>query len=410
MTIKRLDSLLDAALWIAAILLVVGSWFMAEKLTAPEYEPVPSDFAISYTFETSDGDRVESAYGLAWYHKSFSAPVPVAYDQQYGRMATFKDEYVEKYRAMMSPSEYPGFWYRMFWVWFILLSVACVAIVIILGPMLRDWILCTQIKKNPKFTDCTYFLFSSRSDSTTKAIRKLVPGCAVKYLRDNKRTLEKRFNERFYKLIMDWMNVIVHTASTSIPFEYRFENKLKSHEEYIRGLLSYWNSRRGIDPKADDYIEELNARLNNNKYVPIPKIKDSDTYERSVVKQINKLFTEVMGTEIFSFHTDSIEDILHARFKGIKPENRIYVTITLQNSLNTFTWSGQAWSGYYFPGIEIAFTISHYVDVKERILWSKTLTPKCTYRAKESDFSETALYTRMVVETVDSFTETLKES
>lgn len=402
MTIKQLDNVLDVSLWGIAIILVVLSWFVAEWITAPEYEPVTSEVAIPYSFETDDGDRIESTYGLAWQHKGFSSPVPVAYDPEYDKMVQFKEEYVESYKAQMPESEYSGILYHMFWVWFLILAIGSCVLVIWLGPNIRDRILCNHIKKSPKFLDCTYFLFHDRSAATEAEVRKLVPAAAASYISANRYSLERRFSPMFFNLMMNWMQVIKSTASTTLNYTYRFQNQLTDQKSYLNSLIHYWDSQRGIDPNADACKESC-ERMLQKQYVPMPAISDSGTYAHSVTGQLKKLFTEIMGAEVFSF--SAVQQISNMHYP-----NRIYVTTRLLNTTEGFTWSGEAWQGYIFPGIRIVFTISHYVDGKEVVLWARDLPPKCNYRAQDSEFSEKNLYTNMVVQTIDTFTENLKKT
>lgn len=62
MTIKKIDSNFDIALWIIFLALCVGSWFLSEKICAPEYEYVDNPIVKAYTFNSPDGDVVESEY------------------------------------------------------------------------------------------------------------------------------------------------------------------------------------------------------------------------------------------------------------------------------------------------------------------------------------------------------------
>lgn len=401
MTIKKLDNYLDFSLWLIAIVLIILSWFVAKWITAPDYEPVISDVAIPYSFEKDDGDRIESTYGLAWQHNSFLSPVPVAYDPEYDKVASFKVEYLEIYKAKMPESRYGGILYHMFWIWFLVLAIGGCVLVIWLGPKVRDRILCNRIKKSPRFLDCTYFLFHDRSASTIAEVRELVPATASAYLLDNKKVLEEKFSPAFFELIMNWMQVIRSTTSTTLTYTCRFQNQLIDHIAFLKERVNYWDNQRGIKPNADTYKEEW-EKLLENKFVSLPPISDSSTYTRSVTEQLKKLFAEIMGSEVFSF-------CAAPQISNIHYPNRIYVTIRLFNARNIFKYTGDSpLKEYSFPGIKIEFTISHYVDGNERVLWSRVLPPKCTYRCQPMEFDVNDLYANMVVHTIDTFTENLK--
>ena len=122
-----------------------------------------------------------------------------------------------------------------------------------------------------------------------------------------------------------------------------------------------------------------------------------------VSSELKKLFVEVMGEEVFNFEACSGEYASAVKIPGV-----IFVTTTVENSLNTFTWSGKGYLNEHFPGVAVRFTIYHYLNGQKKILWNKYLKPKCTYKAKEDALVIPELYKNMVEETIRSFPESLK--
>ena len=100
-----------------------------------------------------------------------------------------------------------------------------------------------------------------------------------------------------------------------------------------------------------------------------------------------------MGEQVFSFEAYSLH--LHPELK---------VDLELTNSLNWFTWNGSGHSGESFPGIDIKMTISR----KGKELWSKYLSPKCTYTAEENDMVVSDFYENMIRQTISTFAEVVK--
>lgn len=406
MTCKKLDQILDATLWLIAIALVIVSWFSAESLTAPDYEPVKSAYHEEYQYEKEDGERVTGYYDLAWEHKSvFKKPLPVIYDSSRNLAYNIKDEYIEQYRAMMPPSEYSGFWHRMFWGWFILFSVICCVIVIMWGPDVRDHILYSWFRKqpSPKFVDLTYFLYYDRKDSIAGKIRAMVPAAATKYISEHRTEMERKYSPEFYNIIMRWMTMIRATGSTSIPFCYSFVNNLVQQQTFIDTCLEYWESRRGIDSYADNNIAVLKANKKKD-FVTIPKISCTDTIRNSVVNQLKSMFAEILGNPIFNFY------ITPDYMKSFYKNNLIIVETLLINEIDrTFTTKAARYENQTFPGIRIKFTV-YYAENGQRVpLWSKYLDPVCDYSAPEDDFNANDLYGRMVINTIDTFVETMKK-
>ncbi|MEZ3591587.1 MAG: hypothetical protein K1V84_11165 [Muribaculaceae bacterium] len=408
MNCKKLDNILNVGLWIIGIGCIIGSWFLAEAITAPHYELANSSYHEKYQYEKEDGERAVSFYDLAWEHKSvFTKPLPVIYDSERDIAFRIKEEYIEQYRAMMSPSKYSGFWHRMFWVWFIVFSVICCYVIITYGPVLRDRILYLWLKHNaaPDFVDLTYFLYHDRNEAVADKVRKMVPEAASRHIEAHKLEMMMNYSPTFYGIINRWMDIIRATGSTSIPFYYTFNNQLKPQGEYLDELERYWESQRGIDSAADGMIKII-KNLKMKDYVTIPKIVCTDAIRESVVGQLKKLFSDILGNPIFNFY-------IRSDFDRVFRQNRRYISVntTLLNAGNNgFTTKAISYSAMTFPGIRIIFTVDYVVNGNVTTLWRKELPPKCEYCAPEDEFNERDLYNRMVINTIDTFVETMKIS
>ena len=103
MQLKKLDKTLDGILWVLFLALAGVALWWTISIKAPKLEYVESE-KIPYVYTADDGGKYNSYYQLAWYHEKFHKPVPVAADPNNGRMVTFKEEYVDEYKAMMTPS------------------------------------------------------------------------------------------------------------------------------------------------------------------------------------------------------------------------------------------------------------------------------------------------------------------
>lgn len=410
MKIKRIDQLLNVSLWVIFLLCVALSWVVADKISAPDYELAESEYAEPYTYETDEGERVTSTYYLAWYHKkSYVNPDLVVYDPSNGRAEFFKPEYLEKYKAMAAESNYKGLWHHLFWVWFIVLSLGFGIVICLYGPDLRDKILARILRgRRDQFLELSYFMFDTdRCASARQQVRAMIPSAAKQYILKNHYYLSRKFSEKFYEVLVGWFNVIARTGSTTIPYTYQFENHLTQMQSYIEFLIKYWDTKRGIDPKADDNINYL-RKLQEKKYVTIPTITEDRSYETSVTNQLNKMFADIMESEVFTFKAQSgYASALH----GVGRREKVVVKTALYNDVSkSFTWSGSSCSGMVFPGIRVFFTVDIVRGDDVTNLWRGDLEPVCNYTSKDEDFSESDLYSNMIVHTIDTFVSTMKKA
>lgn len=394
--IKKLDKRLTTVLWIVWVVLVVASYFLAVKLTAPKYEIVNPEDAVEYTFETEDGDRVESVYYFAWQHDFLQSPKVVFRDDKYDKTVGVKDEYYQSVVSKIDKSKYSGIIYHAKWIWFGLFFILSSILVAVYGDKLRDRFICNKIKKNPDFLSCTYFLYDGRSESTKKEIQSLIPKVAGSYIDSRKVELQKQFSPALYQLVSIWLGTIKYSGSTTILYRHIFKNELVNQKEYLKRLINYWDRKRGIDPKAEEYIE-YDKGLLNKEFVDFPILNNKNSYTSSITKQLNELFTKVMGSEIFKF-----EDSL--LISGITVET------TLENAVKYFSWSGSSYSGKDFPGIKIRVSVLNSFGKsgdKREVLWSDVLSPVTTYTVSDDDFKVEDLYSNMIVQTLDTLSKEL---
>lgn len=410
MKIKTLDKILDVCLWVIFGFCVLASWFIAKAITAPDYELVNTDFTMEYEFQTDDGERVNSVYQLAWEHVNvYRTPIPVAYDSKYKKVVYFKEGYIEKYKAIMPESKYIGLHRHVFWVWFIGLSVIFGIILLIYGSNCRDWILYYRIKNGDvSFLDMSFFLYNTdRNDKVRVKVMALVPRAAEKYVRDNRYSLSRKFSPNFYNVLIKWLEVIASTGSTTIPYEYVFENKLIQMQEYLKNEINYWDTRRGVNPNADAIIRNL-CNKQTKDYVTIPHLCELPSYRTSVTEQLKKMFADVMGAEVFTFQPSST---FNSQIYALRSGSRVVVRTMLCNDADrTFTWGGSAYQGMKLPGIRVIFSVDIVKGGTTTRLWEGNLQPVCNYTATDANFKLEDLYNNMVVHTIDTFVSTMKKS
>ncbi len=410
MKIKQIDRLLDISLWVIFLLCVLLSWKISKKITAPDYELAESDYSEQYTYETEDGERITSTYYLAWYHKKcYIHPDLVVYDPSNGKVQYFKPEYIEKYKAMASESNYTGLWRHIFWVWFIGLSLVCATIIVVFGQDLRDKILvCILRGRKDQFLELTYFMYNTgRCSSARSEVQAMLPAAAKQYVLENRYNLSRKFNEKFYNVLIGWLNVIVRTGSTTIPYTYKFENKLIQMQPHLDYCINYWDKQRGIIPNADNIIKQLRDMKSKN-FMEIPTITENDSYKTSVTDQLKKMFTEIMGSEVFTFQADLG---YLAEIDALRRGERVVVKTVLYNDeYNTFTWSGTSCKGMTIPGIRVFFTVDIINGNEVTNLWKGYLPPVCNYSTKDDNFSALDLYNNMITHTIDTFVSTMKKA
>lgn len=401
MNIKKLDSVLDWCLWGIAILLIGACWWGAGKMTAPDYERIDSEVRFPYNYETKDGETIESSYELAWSHSGYS-PALVAHDFTNGKTVEIKEEYLAEYKEQATPSAYRGWWRHVFWVWFIVLVIIDICLVYRYGQELRDRILFPKIKDNPTFENCTYFLFHDRYAHESD-IKRMLPYSAPQYIKNKKKELEATFSPTFVSLIVELLESVVAQQSTEIKYHYSFSNELKPQYEYLENLQNYWRTQLGANPKAQENINIIET-LKQQRYAAFPDFGGADEYASSVTEQLNKLFKEIMGSEVFKFSA------YHFTFaEAFKCPGMLFVSTRLLNTPRDFSWSGSNVS-CMFAGIDVVFSIYAYENREKKMLWNHILTPECNYRATDEDFSEAALYKNMVHTTIGTFAENLKKT
>ena len=399
MTLKAIDHLCDYALWLLFALLALLSWFGAESLTAPEFDTPETDFSSDYTFIAPDGDRVYSTYTLAWHYTAFSSGTAVLYDKQYDRYYDIKTEYYSEMEAKLPPSRY-GWWQNMFWVYFIVLAIVSALAAYCGGGYIRDFILSRIALKHDKFEDSAYFLHGDRFCGTD-AVKKNIPRQLSRFVALNSDKWERKYSPSFYRLIMKMLSSIARSGDTEILFIFSFFDDTKQHADFLKELSAYWASRIGSDPKAEEHRDYIDS-LRNTRYEKITVNVSAETICGNVSRQMNDLFTEIMGGEVFRMEAGKS---LLANY--VKTPGQLFVVARACNSLKTFDWNGS--SRDKIPGVRLLMSIYHYVNGQKVVLWEQYLEPVCTYTASDEDFSLAALYEDMIKETINTFTKSLKK-
>ncbi len=401
MKLKTIDKVFDWSLWVIFILLVVCSWGVATALEAPSFEVVNTDVKFPYEYTTKDGNRVKSFYKLAWYHEQFSTPKIVAYDPNSGLCQTIKDEYIEEYKAMMPKSQY-SFWNRCFWLLFAVFVVVSALLSYYVGGFIRDMVLYRITIRRNTFTDCAYFLYHNRR-CFKKQVRQNIGKTIDNYITTQSHLLYKKYVPSFADLVIDLLTEIKQQQDTRVRFYYTYLDNTKKQVDYLKELSLFWHSQIGKNDKAEQFLEDINI-LRQKDYVDFSLTASGSDFVGIVSDELKKLFSDVMGGEVFNFYACKADFAAVTKMPGA-----IFVTTTIENSLSTFSWAGGGYSKQSFPGLSVLFTIYHYQDGKKIILWNKYLTPKCTYKAEADSLDIDDLYKNMITETIRSFPESLKK-
>ena len=395
MTIKQLDKNQNICLWVIFGILAIGCFFYSNSFKAPKFEPVESSVKMPYVYSSEDGERYDSYYTLAWMHKNFKKPQVVAYDLNNGNHTTFKAEYVNEYEAMMPKSEYP-FHTRWTLAIFGLLTLVAGGITCIGGGYVRDSILCREIEKNKKFTDCSYFLFHNRFGHEEK-VKSFIGDCIGTYIDERSPELYKAYRKDFADLLVYILRDIQKRNTTEISYKLRLVDKTISQPEYLVNLKNYWKSKIGTEENAESNIAHIDALL-LKKYLDIDMCTKTNDIKLEVNEQMNKIFTDILGNEVFKFRGEE-----YLPFNHTPASNCLYVDIIVLNTVQSYTWSGnEIPKDTSIPGISVVFKLYHYLDKQETLLKRRELDSVCDYTASEGVFSVSAMYQSMVVGAIRS--------
>lgn len=397
MEFKKLDKKIDLYLWIVFLLLCVASWCAAYHLKAPDIEIVNLE-SVPYTFTDEEGVTVESNYKLAWLHKEFTSPEIIFYDPIYKNKATVRDEYLPKIQAEMPSSRYKEFYHRWFWVILPVLIVLSAITVYFGGGAIRDNIMYRKLINNPNFKDCSYFLFTDRI-AKSKDAKLLIPSTIGKYINTKINDLNKRYNETFVNLVKKMLEAIKKYQSTEISYSIKYKHNFVPQKEFLKEMLNIWEKRLEVDSMAPEICQKLKFQIEKWEFIEIESDVTAADLSPIITFQLNKLFKEIMGEEVFKF-TNNIADDLTFHPQLVEP-HELHVSINARNDIRTFTWSGEEMRDKNVPGVHIQFTISCYINGKETILWNKSLSPVSTYRAEVFDAKK--FYNHMIKETVNNF-------
>lgn len=401
MTTKKLDKALDVCLWIVFGLLVVASFLFSNSFKAPKFEVVETDIKIPYVYYSDDGEKYDSFYVPAWKHEAFSRPKVAVYDPRNGKNAEIKPEYVEDYKAEMPESAYP-FYTRWTWGIFALLAAAAALFTYFVGGFFRDMILYLKLKSNPTFENCAYFLYEDRIGFKS-SVKKLIGHNIGVYIKTKSQELYKKYREDFAGLLIHILNNVRYSNDTEVLYYLSYNNLTTDQKTYLTRLRSYWDGMIGKSSNAEENILKINQLLEMT-YLPISLLINEHDIYSAVDRQLNKLFTGILGSEVLKFNAAE-----HRYAKAAKLANKMFIDINVRNHSRYFTWSGSAVpAGTSIPGLEIEFKIYHFVNGTEKVLWDKYLVPVCTYQAKDDEFAASELYKKMVIQTIETFDQSEK--
>lgn len=395
MKLKKLDNILDRLLWVVFFVLVILSFYVTWSIKAPKLEYVESE-KIPYVYTSNSGEKYNSYYLLAWQHKAFSRPQPVAADPNNGNVMTIKTEYIEEFKAKMPESKYP-FYTRLTWLWFGLLVIISALLTYLGGGATRDLILYLKLKSHANFEDCAYFLHEDRI-AFKESVKRLIAYNVGEYVKKKSDEIKTKYRPDFANLLIKILKDVAINSDTVVPYYLTYRNNTKDQKSYLAELRSFWDKRVGKDPKSEDIIRNINTLL-ENEYLSINLLLSESDVATAVSRQLDKLFVEILGGEVLKF-----EGYTLGKHNIFKPEGKLFIDINVTNHSNSFTWNGNAVpKGTCIPGVQVEFKIYHYVNQNQTILWNKYLVPRCHYTAKDSEFSTSELYKDMVISTIDSF-------
>lgn len=392
MKVKQFDNRFDVLLWALFIILLFPCWKLADKITAPKYERNNKDITIEYSFTKDDGSHVNSKYELIWGHEGYSPRLKFR-DFQYDRTADVADQYLNEYLATAAPSAYPHWWQHIFWWMFGGLAVIDALTICFAGQWIRDQLLYRKIVKNPQFVDCTYYLYHVRF-AHVDDVKRLLPLGASKYIESKIPELQKKYSQDLVSLVYRTLCTVVAQKSTQIKYYLSFKNSLKNQNDFLEDIQKYWYSRRGADPKAQQYIDDL-EKYKKERFEPFPQFSENEFHE-NVTRELDEIFKKVMDSELFKF-----EAYKHPFATALKIPGIIFVDVTLMNSESSFTWSGDK-AVDKFAGIRVKFSIYIFRNKEKVILWEKILPPSCNYTSTDEDFKPEHLYRNMVITTIDT--------
>lgn len=399
MKLKQIDKVFDYCLWGVFALAVIFSYLKKDAFSAPKFEIANTEYTLPYQYETEDGERINSCYYLAWKHDGFAfSPDVVAYDPSNGKWSEFKDEYIDENKAKMSESKY-SFWQRIGWVYFGIYVILSALIVYFVGGWIRDFILYNIVKKRNTFADASYYLYENRRGFTSE-VKKILISHIDEFIAVKQKELSAIYQPNFVHLIGQILTTIKETGDTRVKFYYSYFNNVEPQQEFLKKLAIYWESQIGKEPDAEKTRDAVNE-LRQRSYTDIKIKTDASDCAPIVTSELKKLFTKILGGEVFNF-----EAYQSAYATASHKPGHIFVTTTIRNTVSRFTWSGTEVSGKSIPGLTITFQIYHYVKGQKIILWNRVLSPVCTYKAENLDLAD--LYENMITETIKSFPDSFK--
>lgn len=399
MKAKTLNSLLIIILIVLGVVACYFEYKWVKSFTAPEFELVNSDITEKYTYSTNDGDSRQSVYNLAWHHQQFKKTRAIFFDKSNGKWANIRDEYYDDIYAQMPPSRYGGWYRHCMIVWIILLFAATIAVLYFGGLPICDSILYLKIKANPTFEECGYFLFGDRTRAHSDKVKSWLPYTATTYIQSKITELQLQYSPSLVALVLQMLQTVSSSASTNIPFVLKIIDNTTDQHSYLESTIKYWESQIGINPEAENNIKLCKSYLKET-YYDIPKyLLTGDNMAYHVKSELEKLFTKIMGSEIFKF--DAYAPGGYLQLRGLIP---IEVDIT---ALNTTNYSTVSVRSLVFPGISFRFEIYKNVGGQRQRLWSAYLPYICKYTFNTDDFSEETLYRTAINQTLSSFTDVI---
>ena len=221
-----------------------------------------------------------------------------------------------------------------------------------------------------------------------------LPQTAPAYIIAKRAELEKKHSPQLVSLVISTLYAIARQHSTDVKYFYTLKNAVEPQLTYLNDLLEYERTQRGVDPEAQEMIDFIEERK-KAQYVGFPDFGSEDEYQPTLTGQLNKIFTNLMGSEVFKF-----EACKSTYAEATRKEGMLFVDIVLKNTTSRFTW-GDTTSPYY-AGIKVYFCIYMFENGQKTILWDGYLPADSNYTATDEEFSVTALYKNMIHTTIDT--------
>jgi hypothetical protein len=383
MKAKSVNTILNILIAVFIAWGVYETWSYFASLAAPEYEVVNIDMSWEYEFTNDDGQKIVSRYLPAWHDGK-----PVAYDPIYKKSSTFKAEYENEISQKMPPSQYGTLSHWMGVISIVMAVIAAIAL-LLLGIVVKEYLLAVYAGKTRRFSDVTFFFKEDRWAGNAIA-RKAYRETVADYVTRKRKDIQAKYKPEAASMLIGMLDYIRYADSPKIPYLLTMSNNTMSMPQYITKSISYWEQQIGKNSDAENAINFFRSKR-DIKYEGYTIFTKASDIAANVSVQLDKIFETLMGDHIFTF--ESYE-------RHYKPE--LTVNVELVNAFDTFSPNGKDYLKYPGVGVYVSFTR------KGSLIWRQFLAPKCDYTYEENSFSSSDMYENMIKTTLATLSEKVK--